>query len=197
MKPAAVAVGSIPRRTRATHVQAARRRPCEVAARRHARNGTGPRTPWSRCASRAARIPIRTRAPRRRTTGRRAPGRARHANSGRGLLSLRVISAEVFSHLVPISLAASVHPPGRERNRPQDTQNPAHRYSLLRRDLGVNPSRYRTYHMDPHGELFGGPSPSVSPVAPRLTPLRRFDYQLVGPACAKSRRPTIRRFFCR
>jgi hypothetical protein len=94
----------------------------------------------------------------RRRSQRRTTGGAARGKNEEVLLSLRVISAEVFSHLVPISLAARVHPPGRERNRPQDTQNPAHRYSLLRQHVGVNPSRYRTYHMDPHGELFGGPA---------------------------------------
>jgi len=112
--------------------------------------------PSARHASPSAR-----RRPRRRTTG---SGRRNWrtalgcATSEKVLLSRRVIAAEVFSHLAPISLAAGVHPPGRQRNRPQDTQNPAHRYSLLRQHVGVNPSRYRTYHMDPHGELFGGPA---------------------------------------
>ena len=59
----------------------------------------------------------------------------------------------MFSHLAPISLAAGVHPPWRQRNRPQDTQNPAHRYSLLLRDLGVNrlavPHVPRDLHGDP------------------------------------------------
>jgi hypothetical protein len=54
------------------------------------------------------------------------------------LLSLRVIAAEVFPHLAPVSLAPGVHPPWRQRNRPQDTENPAHCYSLLLLNLGVN-----------------------------------------------------------
>jgi len=51
---------------------------------------------------------------------------------------LHVIPAEVLSHLAPISLAAGVHPPWRQRDRPQDTQHPAQRYSLLLLGLGVN-----------------------------------------------------------
>ena len=43
------------------------------------------------------------------------------------LLTVRVIAAEVFPHLAHVSLAPCVDPPWRQRNCPQDPQNPAHR----------------------------------------------------------------------
>jgi hypothetical protein len=54
------------------------------------------------------------------------------------LLTVRVIAAEVFPHFAPVSPPAGAHPPRCQRNRRQDTQNPAHRYSLLLRNLAVN-----------------------------------------------------------
>ena len=53
------------------------------------------------------------------------------------LLSVRVIAAEVCQHLSTVPPPSGMHPPRRQRNCPQDTQNPAHRYSLLLRDLGL------------------------------------------------------------
>jgi hypothetical protein len=54
------------------------------------------------------------------------------------LLTVRVIAAEVFPHFAPVSPPPCAHPPRCQRNRPQDTQNPAHGYSLLLRNLAVN-----------------------------------------------------------
>jgi hypothetical protein len=52
------------------------------------------------------------------------------------LLNVRVITAEVFTHLALVTLAPGVHPPWRQRNRPQDTENRAHGYSLCLGDFG-------------------------------------------------------------
>jgi hypothetical protein len=75
------------------------------------------------------------------------PRRSRWATSSGGmLLTVRVIAAEVFPHLVLVSLAPGEHPPWCQRNCRQETQNPAHRYSLLLRGLGVNRPAYHAYH---------------------------------------------------
>jgi len=44
----------------------------------------------------------------------------------RNLLTVRVIAAEVFPHLAPALPSPGACPARRQRNRPQDTQNPAH-----------------------------------------------------------------------
>ena len=146
------------RRTRAAGAgtgrrdQAARSQPCHWWGRRsqerrsrRATSGGGIPQPAPR-KSPAGNPPRRRASPSPRRSRRRTAGggrwNGRPASGGRKseevLLSRRVISAKVFSHLAPTSLAARVHPPWCQRNRPQDTQNPAHGYSLRLPDLGVN-----------------------------------------------------------
>jgi hypothetical protein len=60
------------------------------------------------------------------------------------LLPVRVITAEVFPHLAPALPLPGARPPRCQRNHPQDTQNPAHRYTLLLRMSGVNYPTMRT-----------------------------------------------------
>jgi hypothetical protein len=64
--------------------------------------------------------------------------------SVRNLLTVRVVAAEVFPHLAPALPPSGARPPRCQRNRLQDTQNPAHRYSLLPRTSGVNYPTTRT-----------------------------------------------------
>jgi len=71
---------------------------------------------------------------------------------GRLLLSVCIIAAEVFPHRMLASPPPGAHPAGCQRNCPQDTQNPAHRYSLLLRNSGVNRPAYRpAYRYDSAG----------------------------------------------
>ena len=75
-----------------------------------------------------------------------------HFSSPPILLSVRVVAAEVFPHLAAESPPPGAHPAGCQRNCPQDTQNPAHRYSLLLRNSGVNRPAYRpAYRYDSAG----------------------------------------------
>ena len=60
------------------------------------------------------------------------------------LLTVRVIAAEVFPHLAPALPLPGARPPRCQWNHPQDTQNPAHRYTLLLRMSGVNYPTMRT-----------------------------------------------------
>jgi hypothetical protein len=64
--------------------------------------------------------------------------------AGWNLLTVRVIAAEVFPHFAPALPLPGARPPRCQRNHPQDTQNPAHRSSLLLRKSGVNYPTMRT-----------------------------------------------------
>ena len=62
----------------------------------------------------------------------------------RNLLTVRIIAAEVFPHLAPALPPPGAPPPWCQRDRPQHTQNPAHQFSLLLWDSGVNYPIMRT-----------------------------------------------------
>ena len=54
------------------------------------------------------------------------------------LLTVRVIAIEMCPRLAPVLPPPRTRPPRCSGNRPQDTQNKPHRYSLLQRNSGVN-----------------------------------------------------------